>query len=161
MQGHKWGSPLSPPLWSQFPSLQWAHIEGTKGTGGNTIGPGEPKKSCHWLTEPFEVLSLVRGTSQELGIGLRSDAIGQGVFCHSLWLWSERKRSGNEAQWLGRERAGQQLLGLQALFRPQQDGQNWCQTPARKGEPKPASKPQRASHVQSPPPWGCPAQCPS
>lgn len=93
MQGHKCSSPLSPPLWSQSPSLQWTHIEeGTKGTVGNTIGPEEPKKSCHWLTEPFEVLSLVRGTSQELGIGLRSDAIGQGVFCHSLWLWSERKK---------------------------------------------------------------------
>lgn len=34
------------------------------------------------------------GTSQELGIRLKSDAIDLGVFCHSLWLWSERKDLG-------------------------------------------------------------------
>lgn len=46
--------------------------------GGNIIGPGEPKKSCLWLTGPFEALPLVGGTPQELGIGL-SNTIGQGV----------------------------------------------------------------------------------
>lgn len=81
------GLPIFPTPLVPVPfSTMDTHRGGTKGIGGNTIGPREPKKSCHWLTEPFEVLSLVGGTSQELGIGLRSDAIGQGVFCHSLWL---------------------------------------------------------------------------
>lgn len=56
------GFPINPTPLVPVPfSAMDTHRGETKGIGGNIIGPGEPKKSCHWLTGPFEALPLVRG----------------------------------------------------------------------------------------------------
>lgn len=47
MQGHKWGSPLFPPLWSQFPSLQWTHIEeGQRVLEATLLAQGSPRRAA-------------------------------------------------------------------------------------------------------------------
>lgn len=62
------GLPIIPTPLVPVPfSAMGMHRGGTKGTGGNIIGPGEPKKSCHWLTGPFEALPLVRGHTPGAG----------------------------------------------------------------------------------------------
>lgn len=82
-------------------------------------------------------------------------------FCHSLWLWSEGKDLGMKPS--GQEDKGQDssCWAYKPPPYPQQYGQNWCQAPAREGEPKPEGRWQGMSQVQSPPPWDCLSQCPS
>lgn len=142
------GAPISPPFWSQSPSLQWARIEeGIKGTGGNIIGPGEPKKSCHWLTGPLEACHWSGGTPQKLGIGLRRMPLARGWFCHSLWLWSERKRSGNEAQ-AGKIKDRVAAAGPAGPLSGPSQGKG-TQTRVQ------------VARSKSPPPWDYPSRCPS
>lgn len=62
------GLPIIPTPLVPVPfSALGTHRGGTKGIGGNIIGSGEPKKSCHWLTGPFETLPLVRGHTPGAG----------------------------------------------------------------------------------------------
>lgn len=160
IQGQKWGSPLSPPLWSQVPfSATGTHRGGTKGIGGNIIGPGEPKKSCLWLTGPFEALPLVGGHTP--GAGDRPEQYH--------WPGSSFVIAfgcGVEGRDLGTKPSGQEDMGQGSCCSacrphpcPQQCGQDWCRSPARGKEPMPEGRWQGTSHVRSPPPRDCPSQC--
>lgn len=47
MQGQKWDSPLSPPLWSLSPSLQWARIEeGQRVLEATSLVQGSPRRAA-------------------------------------------------------------------------------------------------------------------